>query len=179
MHESPVVLHVDGDPRAREATAAALTDALPAVDVRWADGVAEGRPRPADDVEEAWETVETGSATPRVETSATVRADASRLRRLLDNCFRNSVEHGGSDVTVTVGDLDDGFYVEDDGEGVPANQAEQVFDLGYTTASTGTGFGPGIVSEIVDAHGGTVDLVDGAAGGARAEFGGVQRVASA
>lgn len=38
---------------------------------------------------------------------------------LFENLYRNAVEHGGSEVTVTVGTLKDGFYIEDDGVGVP------------------------------------------------------------
>jgi len=131
-------------------------------------------------VDDAWETAETEAATLHNETTATVMADASRVRQLLENCFRNSVEHGSSantdaSVTITVGDLPDGFYLEDDGRGIPDDRKEQVFDLGYTTESTGTGFGLGIVSEIVDAHGWEVKAVDGDEGGARLEVTGVDR----
>jgi signal transduction histidine kinase len=38
---------------------------------------------------------------------------------LLENLFRNAVEHSGDEVTITVGSLEDGFYVEDDGSGIP------------------------------------------------------------
>lgn len=46
-------------------------------------------------------------------------ADRERLKQLLENIFRNAIEHGGEDVTLSVGLLEDGFYVEDDGPGIP------------------------------------------------------------
>jgi len=70
-----------------------------------------------DCVRESWATVETADATLNVETMGTVDADESRLRQLFGNLIRNAVEHGGDDVTITVGDLESGFYVADDGPG--------------------------------------------------------------
>ncbi|PAU85114.1 PAS domain-containing sensor histidine kinase [Halorubrum salipaludis] len=126
-------------------------------------------------VESCWEGVETGSASLRVETDAAVRADRSRLRQLFENLLRNSVEHAGEGVTVTVGDLDDGdgFYVADDGPGIPEIDREAVFEAGYTTSDDGTGFGLEIVESVADAHGWDVRLTDAAGGGARFEFAGV------
>ncbi|WP_049987190.1 sensor histidine kinase [Halobellus rufus] len=102
----------------------------------------------------------------------TVSADPERLQQLFENLFRNAVEHGGDDVVVTVGALSDGagFYVEDDGEGIPADEREEIFEAGYTTSTNGTGFGLAIVSEIVEAHGWEIRAVDGTDGGARFEI---------
>ncbi|OYR57107.1 hypothetical protein DJ71_26370, partial [Halorubrum sp. E3] len=74
-----------------------------------------------------------------------------------------------------VGDLPDGFYVEDDGPGIPEAERDDVFESGHTTAEDGTGFGLAIVREIVEAHGWSVAVAEGAAGGARFEFTGVDR----
>jgi PAS domain S-box-containing protein len=171
-----------------------------------------------------WRSVATPSATLVVETDAVVRADEQQLRRLLENLFRNCVEHGSTSsqpqagnsvehgstgsqsqagdsveqgstgsragpdtdgdasgrddgtVTVTIGDLDDGFYLEDDGPGIPPDRRERVFEAGYSTNPDGTGFGLRIVKEIVDAHGWTISVVDGTedhGGGARFEIRGV------
>ncbi len=134
-----------------------------------------------------------------------IEADRSRLVELLENLFRNSVEHGstgsrsqahensvehgstssrtGSDdsveqgsadetdtVTITVGMLADGFYVEDDGAGIPANEREAVFEMGYTDSEDGTGYGLYIVSTIAEAHGWSVRVTESGSGGARFEF---------
>ena len=92
---------------------------------------------------------------------------------MVENLVRNAVEHGGDTVTVTVGDLPGGFYVEDDGPGIPEDERRDVFESGYTTSSGGTGFGLAIVSEIADAHGWSVRVTEGSEGGARVEFTGV------
>ncbi|WP_436345739.1 PAS domain S-box protein [Natronorubrum sp. FCH18a] len=78
-------------------------------------------------------------------------------------------------VTLTVGDLPDGtgFFVEDDGPGIPAEERDRVFESGYSTSAEGTGFGLAIVGRIAEAHGWTVDVTDSDTGGARFEFRGV------
>lgn len=123
--------------------------------------------------EQAWQTVETDTATLELGTDRTVRVDRSRLRRLFENLFANSVEHGGRDVTVRVTDLPDGFAVEDSGTGVSKTERDTVFDAGYSTSDGGTGFGLRIVEQVATSHGWTVDLTDGVDGGARFEFTGV------
>jgi PAS domain S-box-containing protein len=125
---------------------------------------------------DCWTLVETPDATLTVDATGAVQADRSRLRQVLENLYRNTVEHAGEDVTVEVGDLEDGFYVEDDGPGVAPEKREQVFESGYTTGRDGTGFGLTIVTEIAEAHGWTVEVTDSDSGGARFEVRGVQFV---
>lgn len=120
-----------------------------------------------------WATVDTKDATIAIEIDRTIQADESRLQQVFENLFRNAVEHGGEDVTVTVGELDDGFYVEDDGPGIPAADREQIFEAGYSTSTEGTGFGLSIVKEIVEAHDWDIRLRDGTDGGARFEITGI------
>ncbi|MFB6218083.1 MAG: sensor histidine kinase [Halobacteriaceae archaeon] len=88
----------------------------------------------------------------------------------------DAVEHGGEGITVTVGALDDGFYVEDTGQGIPEGDRDRAFEFGYSTDSDGTGFGLAIVENVVESHGWTVDVAEGEAGGARFEITGVERV---
>ncbi|UVE51663.1 PAS domain-containing protein [Haloferax larsenii] len=126
-------------------------------------------------VTHAWSFVETNDATLQANGLGVAVGDGSRLLQLFENLFRNAVEHGGSAVEVTVDRLDDGsgFYVEDDGPGISEDEREQVFDHGYTTSSTGTGFGLAIVRDIADAHGWSIHLSESDCGGARFEFSGV------
>ncbi|SMP07560.1 ATP-binding response regulator [Halobellus salinus] len=143
-------------------------------------------------VRTAWETVGSDAADLSVTSSPTVEADTGRLRRLLENLFRNSTEHGSTGsrsasedavaheapgVAITVGSLDDGtgFYVADDGPGIPPGTRDSVFEPGYTTAEAGTGFGLAIVGRIAAAHGWEVTLTESDAGGARFEFTGVEQ----
>ncbi|GAA0729579.1 PAS domain S-box-containing protein [Halorubrum trapanicum] len=122
---------------------------------------------------ECWRHVETADATLVTETERTVHGDKSRLSQLFENLFRNSVEHAGTDVTVTVGDLPGGFYVEDDGSGIPETDRDEVFAAGYSTAAAGTGFGLSIVNRVAQAHDWDVRVTDGSDGGARFEITGV------
>jgi len=103
-----------------------------------------------------------------------IEADDDRLRQMLENLFRNAVEHGGDDVTVTVGALDNGFYVADDGPGIPPEKHETVFEAGYSTSDDGTGLGLQIVEQIVNAHGWSIAVAASDTGGARFEITGVK-----
>jgi PAS domain S-box-containing protein len=127
-------------------------------------------------VDGCWRNVATADSTLAVDTELTVRADPSRLKQLLENLFRNAVEHGGDGVTVTVGSFDDGFYVADDGPGIPEEEHDRVFETGYSTAEEGTGFGLNIVRQIARAHGWDVSVGESRNGGARFEVGGVDTV---
>jgi len=122
-------------------------------------------------VDSCWENVSADDATVQIEDRVTIPGDKSRLQHLFENLFRNAIEHGGTDVTVHVGRLNQhGFYVEDDGPGIPETAREAVFEPGHTSASGGTGFGLTIIKRIAEAHGWAVDITDGTEGGARFEF---------
>ena len=71
---------------------------------------------------------------------------------------------------VTVGSSDRGFYVEDNGSGIPESERDAVFETTYSTSETGTGFGLAIVETIVSAHGWRIELSPGETGGARFEI---------
>jgi PAS domain S-box-containing protein len=124
--------------------------------------------------EAAWQTIPTAQAELRVEDTAKIEADPSRLQQALENLFNNAVEHADSPVTVRVGELEEaGFYVADDGPGIPSETRDQVFDAGYTTNADGTGLGLNIVDEIARAHDWEVAVTDVEDGGARFEIAGV------
>jgi len=145
----------------------------------------EGAISPSEDVAiesiatDAWETVDTRSVTLDLEEGLpAAEADTDRLRRVFENLFRNSVEHGraatGTDDTTTrvrVGPAgEDGFFIADDGPGVDPEERDRVFAPGYSSRDTGTGLGMTIVRQIARAHGWTVSLTASATGGARVEF---------
>jgi signal transduction histidine kinase len=123
--------------------------------------------------ERAWNEVNTGGATLEVVGDERLLADESRFNQLLENLFINAVTHGGDDVTVEVGTRPDGFFVADDGTGIPTEDRAEVFEYGYSTHG-GTGLGLPVVRSITVAHGWEVSVTDAADGGARFEFGGIQ-----
>ncbi|QLD91117.1 PAS domain-containing sensor histidine kinase [Natronomonas salina] len=132
----------------------------------------------AETVQLAWSSVDQMWAELEVDDLPAITAEGERVRRLFENLFRNAIEHGGGDVTVRVGMLgDEGFYVEDDGEGIPKHKRDEVFDAGHTTGEDGTGLGLAIVQSIAEAHGWEIEAVEGSDGGARFEVRGVQTLA--
>jgi len=139
---------------------------------------------------QAWSTVDApGAALELGDDLGVVLADPERLRTVFENLFRNSVEHGSTDsrakpddavehagptVTVEVGTITDGFYVADDGPGIPESDREAVFDQGFTTNDGGTGIGLTTVESIATAHGWTVSVDESRDGGARFVFADVE-----
>ncbi len=123
---------------------------------------------------QCWGTVSSDDADLVVVDEATIMADEERVKQVFENLFRNAVEHAGSEVTVEVGVIDhEGVYIEDNGPGIPPDERDAVFEVGYSTTEDGTGFGLAIVREIVEAHGWEIAVTDGSDGGARFEISGV------
>ena len=170
-------------------------------------------------VTRSWQTVSTEGAELCIEDECRLVADEFRLRQLLENLFRNSVEHGSTssqrdsradnsvehgstssraepgdsvehgstgsrtqssssetaaELTVRIGTLSGGFYIEDDGQGISEPQREEIFEPGYTTHDEGTGYGLEIVRTVADAHGWEIAVGESTDGGARFEITGVE-----
>lgn len=102
------------------------------------------------------------------ETVPLVSMDAEQVKQILINLLLNSVQAmpDGGTVTVTTGVYDAGvfFSVEDDGNGVSAENREKIFDPFFSTKKDGTGLGLPIVKQLVEAMNGTVTLSDAPAG---------------
>jgi signal transduction histidine kinase len=136
--------------------------------------------------EEVWESVETDGAELDCRVGdTTVRADPARLFRVLENLFRNTLDHNDAPPTVRIGTFDSsgdpanadrpaGFFVEDDGCGIADEERDAIFEHGYTTNRNGNGYGLSIVRSIVEAHGWEIRVTDGTDGGARFEITGIE-----
>jgi len=146
---------------------------------QWArEGQAVGETEPVDLeslADTCWTTVDTQDAKLLLETPPTVEADPDSLLHVFENLFRNAVEHGHEDVAVRVGELsgDDGFFIEDNGPGIPSDRRDEVFEMGHTTKDHGSGLGMNIVASIVRAHEWEIHVTSSDAGGARFEITGV------
>ncbi|MFC6756663.1 sensor histidine kinase [Halomicroarcula sp. GCM10025894] len=139
----------------------------------------------AESAREAWGYAQTGECTVDVaaDDPVTVQADRDRLLHIFENVYRNAADHNDDPVTVRVGLLDGspatdgghrtGFFIEDDGDGIPAADRDAVFEQGYTTAGDGTGVGLAIARDMAENHGWDIQVTDGADGGARFEITGV------
>lgn len=124
--------------------------------------------------ETSWQAIAAPKADIELESNTVIEADESACQQLFENLFRNAVEHGGEGITITVGDLADGFFVEDDGPGIPEENRTAVLEPGYSTSSNGTGFGLNIVQDIASAHGWKLHITSSSEGGARFEFSNVE-----
>lgn len=174
-----------GDPEARDQVRAALVRAEGILDEMLAYASEDRQVEEVQSVRldatavDAWEAIGSDSARLRVTTRRRVLADRDALQRLFENLLRNAVQHAGPDATVVVGDIDrpardpdretTGFYVEDDGTGIPLEERDSVFDPWTSTGDDAMGFGLTIVARVAEAHGWDVLATDGIAGGARIE----------
>lgn len=174
-------LAVNGDEEAADEVETALERMEEMIDVllvtaRGADSVIEWEDVALPDAaRDAWADVAADGADLVVETDQKVRSDPIHLHHLLSNLFQNSIEHGEKTITVRVGDLQegDGFYVEDDGRGIPEDEYERVFEAGHTTDKGGIGLGLTFVEQLAETYGWDCTLTESAAGGTRFEFTGV------
>jgi K+-sensing histidine kinase KdpD len=108
--------------------------------------------------------VDIGSDLPLL--SADSKAIAEVVYNLIDNAAKYSPEN--SQIKVSARKVRDKieFSVEDEGKGVAAEDREKVFEKFYRGDKSSKGFGLGlaIVRGIVEAHGGTIRIEDGAIG---------------
>lgn len=119
-----------------------------------------------------WQSVNTGSARFEIAGELSFVGHQSRVRRLFENLLCNAVIHGGNEVTVRVGPLADGsgFFVADNGPGIPVEDRDRIFDKGFSTDGEHLGLGLAIVKAIADAHDWDVGVTESAERGARFEI---------
>jgi signal transduction histidine kinase len=94
-----------------------------------------------------------------------VAIDRVLMRRVLSNLATNAIQAAGKGkaklwLTVSFIEATDSIELrlEDNGPGVPQQNAEKIFEPYFTTKSDGTGLGLAIVKKIVLQHGGTITL---------------------
>ena len=108
--------------------------------------------------------------------AGSVRCNPDLLTSVFSNLMDNAIEAcegvGGSvQIRVSVSSQKGGlvnFYIEDNGPGLPEEDAEQVTEPFFTTKSTGTGLGLAVVKAVIESHGGHFSICNGSAGGAKA-----------
>ncbi len=104
-----------------------------------------------------------------------VSADPDKLAQVVTNLVDNAVRHGEGQVTLTVGAIEreapyDGvlLHVDDEGDGISPDIRSRVFTKFWKHGNRGgSGLGMYIIHGLVTAHGGSVEIGDSPAGGAR------------
>ncbi len=97
-----------------------------------------------------------------------VFADPDQIERAIKNIISNSIKYcaGGDKIQIFAGNLYNNVYikVEDSGKGIPKNDLEHVFERFYRVDKArsrdkgGTGLGLSITKEIIESHGGTIQI---------------------
>jgi len=105
--------------------------------------------------------------TSELEGPAVIMADPALLRQLFLNLLLNAIDSlDGGKGTVSVGTraVEEGGFafiearVKDTGKGIPAGEIDRIYDPFFSTQERGTGLGLALVSAVVNAHRGSVDV---------------------
>ncbi|HKK14727.1 MAG TPA: ATP-binding protein [Gammaproteobacteria bacterium] len=107
-----------------------------------------------------------------------ITADAGKLRTVVDNLLSNALKYSpeGGELEIAVTSTQKGWVdleVADQGPGIPPEERARVFDAFYQGASQsvghvkGSGLGLSIAREFVQAHGGSIEVLDHGGGGTR------------
>lgn len=99
---------------------------------------------------------------------ASLRADRDKMTQALLNIMGNCVRYARSQVSIVTSNDGRQFeiVIRDDGEGFDQNESKKVFERFYKGKKGGTGLGLAITKAIIEKHGGTVEAVNAADGGA-------------
>jgi len=95
------------------------------------------------------------------------------LPEVFSNLISNSIKHSyGKKILVSVDENREEVIcsVEDDGDGIPQDKKDKIFEKGYSTVNSSSGLGLYLVKDIVEHYGGSVEVKDSDLGGARFEI---------
>jgi two-component system sensor histidine kinase GlrK len=111
-----------------------------------------------------------GIVVKRQVTSISARCDAGKIRVVVDNLMTNAIKYSPEQSEIRIALFSDGVHavidVEDSGPGVGHEDRDRIFEpfqrgsAEYQSSVKGTGLGLSIAKEYVEAHGGTIELVD-------------------
>ncbi|MFC1880129.1 PAS domain-containing sensor histidine kinase [Thermodesulfobacteriota bacterium] len=100
-----------------------------------------------------------------------IQADANMLYQSFLNIFINAMQAmpagGAIDVTISAEDHIVTVNFDDQGQGIDDQVLEKIWDPFFTTKEMGTGLGLGIVKNIIESHGGSIQILNREQGGAR------------
>lgn len=93
-----------------------------------------------------------------------VNADKEMILRVLNNLVSNGIQAVALNVkpVIVISIESDPEYcyvrVSDNGSGIPKEQIQTIFEPYFTTKSTGTGLGLAMVKQIIENHGGSIEI---------------------
>jgi signal transduction histidine kinase len=105
----------------------------------------------------------------------TITADPDKFAQVVTNLVDNALRHGEGRVTLTASAIEDAtpydgvlLHVDDEGDGISPDIRSRVFTKFWKHGTRGgSGLGMYIIHGLVTAHGGSVEIDDSPAGGAR------------
>jgi signal transduction histidine kinase len=104
-----------------------------------------------------------------------IMADAPMLHQSFLNIFINAMqampEGGRIGIAIRVEGGRVVIDIDDDGQGIPADLLDKIWDPFFTTKDKGTGLGLGIVKNIIESHGGGIRVANREPHGARVTIG--------
>jgi two-component system sensor histidine kinase HydH len=86
---------------------------------------------------------------------------------ILINAMQSMPDGGGICVEISANDHRLTVHFDDEGKGIAPENLEKIWDPFFTTKDTGTGLGLGIVKNIIESHGGSIQIVNRPVRGAR------------
>jgi two-component system sensor histidine kinase HydH len=91
-------------------------------------------------------------------------ADSTMLYQSFLNILINAMQAmpNGGRILVEISSRDHFITVhfDDEGQGIPPENLEKIWDPFFTTKDMGTGLGLGIVKNIIESHGGSIQIVN-------------------
>ena len=89
-------------------------------------------------------------------------ADESLIAHVVTNLLKNAVEAGATAISISAYTTpDDSIFIDisNDGNPIPADEAQQIFVPFFTTKPTGSGIGLSISRQIMKQSGGSIELI--------------------
>ncbi len=92
-----------------------------------------------------------------------IEANKVRLSRALINLIDNSLKaidlkNGRIDINARKKNNKIYISIRDNGKGIPADKIDNIWKIGYTTGIENTGLGLHFVKEVIESHGGTINI---------------------
>jgi len=96
--------------------------------------------------------------------SLQIKGDPNLIQLLISNLLENAIKYSPRQGKITIGTLQNGFFIQDEGPGIPAEEKNMVFEKFYrigneqTRKAQGTGLGLFLCKKIAELHQATIQL---------------------